>query len=192
MPFHARLRQLAPYALVSTVGLLLFYVATQFDFHHRAGVLGPDAWPKLILGLMILVCACEIARIVFTKHPGQDIGGALENITHGIEAAPGEKLPPAELPTASHPWRLLSGMAATLGYVALVGTTGFFLTTSAYLAAFLVIGGYRDKKITAALSIGGALLLMFIFMKLVYVSLPIGSDPFAQVSILLMRLMGIR
>jgi putative tricarboxylic transport membrane protein len=33
---------------------------------------------------------------------------------------------------------------------------------------------------------------MFIFMKVVYLSLPIGSAPFASVSLLLMRLMGIR
>lgn len=192
IPHHARLRRLAPYALAGTAGLLLFYVATQIDFHRRTGILGPDAWPKLVLGLLILVCACEITRIVFAKNPDQDIGGVLEIIAHGAGATPEETLPAAEPPAASHPWRLLAGMAATLGYVALVGITGFFLTTSAYLAAFLVIGGYRNKKITAVLSIGGALLLMFIFMKLVYVSLPIGGGPFAEVTILLMQLMGIR
>jgi hypothetical protein len=31
-----------------------------------------------------------------------------------------------------------------------------------------------------------------VFMKIVYVSLPIGAPPFSEVSILLMRLMGIR
>lgn len=189
IPPHARLRRLAPYALVGTAGLFLFYVATQFDFHRRANVLGPDAWPKLILGLLIVVCACEIARIVFAGNPDQDVGIALEDMVQGADTASAAE---SAEPAASHPWRLLAGMAATLGYVALVGTTGFFLTTTAYLAAFLTIGGYRNKKITAALSIGGALLLMFIFMKLVYVSLPIGSGPFAQFTILLMRLMGIR
>lgn len=189
IPPHARLRQLAPYALVGTAGLFLFYVATQFEFHRRASTLGPDFWPKLILGLLIMVCACEIARIVFTKNPDRDIGIVLEDMAQGADTTVATE---STEPAASHPWRLLAGMAATLAYVALVGTTGFFLTTTAYLAAFLAIGDYRNRKITAALSIGGALLLMFIFMKLVYVSLPIGSGPFAQVTILLMRLMGIR
>jgi putative tricarboxylic transport membrane protein len=33
---------------------------------------------------------------------------------------------------------------------------------------------------------------MFMFMKVVYVSLPLGIEPFAQVSFALMRLMGIK
>ena len=43
-----------------------------------------------------------------------------------------------------------------------------------------------------ATSLVGSLLFMFMFMKVVYVSLPLGHEPFSQVSFLLMRLMGIR
>ncbi|MDP1537529.1 MAG: tripartite tricarboxylate transporter TctB family protein [Burkholderiales bacterium] len=188
-PHSARLRRLAPYALVSSAGLFLFYIATQFDFHHRAGTLGPDFWPKLILALLVIVCAGEIARILFANNPDADIGNVLEEITLSADTGSEPELPE---PAASNPWRLLAGMAATLGYVALVATTGFFLTTAAYLAAFLVIGGYRQRKRIILLSVGGALLLMFVFMKLVYVSLPLGSGPFAELTFLLMRLMGIR
>ncbi|MBI3068559.1 MAG: tripartite tricarboxylate transporter TctB family protein, partial [Betaproteobacteria bacterium] len=46
--------------------------------------------------------------------------------------------------------------------------------------------------VIAAVSLLGTLLLMFIFMKLVYVSLPIGVEPFSRVTFLLMQLMGIR
>ncbi len=185
IPHQARLRRLAPYAIAGGIGLFLFYSATQFEFHRRAGTLGPDFWPKLVLGLLILVCACEIARILLSKNPHADPGGVLEGIAGSNDATGSEAV-------AGHPWRLLAGMGATVAYVALVGTTGFFLTTATYLAAFLLIGGYRRRKIIAALSLGGALLLMFIFMKLVYVSLPIGSGAFAEVTLLLMQLMGIR
>ena len=188
-PHSARLRRLAPYALAGGAGMFLFYVATQFDFHRRGGTLGPDFWPKLILALLVIVCACEIARILFAKNPDADIGNVLEAIAEDADSSE-PVAPPA--PAARHPWRLLAGMAATLAYVALVATTGFFLTTATYLAAFLVIGGYRNRRIIAALSIGGALLLMFIFMKLVYVSLPLGSGPFAEFTFLLMKIMGIR
>ena len=44
----------------------------------------------------------------------------------------------------------------------------------------------------AAMSLFGALLLMFVFMKLVYVSLPLGEPPFAGVMLTLMDWMGIR
>lgn len=184
-----RLSRLAPYVLVGAIGTFLFHTATQFDFHHREGVLGPDFWPKLILGLLVAVCAYEVVRIALTTRPdGGTTAGVLEQIARGVDTVPG----PVEPPPESHPWRLLAGMAATIAYVALVATTGFFLTTAVYVAAFLVIGGYRNNRVTAMLSLGGALVLMFVFMKLVYISLPLGSGPFAQISILLMNLMGIR
>jgi len=183
------LRRLAPYALVGGAGFYLFYVATQFEFHRRAGTLGPDFWPKLILALLLIVCTGEILRILFAKNPDAEIGSVLEDITREADTDSGAQ---AAEPQASHPWRLLAGMAATLAYVALVGSTGFVLTTAAYLAAFLLIGGYRKTRIILMMSIGGPLLLMFVFMKLVYISLPLGSGPFAQFSILLMGIMGIR
>ena len=83
-------------------------------------------------------------------------------------------------------------MAATLAYVALVQVLGFFLSTAVYLAVFLVLGGYRRWGVLAATSVLGALVLMFIFMKLVYVSLPIGSAPFSEVTLFLMKMMAIR
>lgn len=184
-----RLRRIAPYALVGAIGVFLFHTATRFDFVRREGTLGPDFWPQLILGLLIAVCILEIARIVLARDPDDGDGGVLEDIARGVDSAPAAEL--SEVPE-HHPFLLLAGMAVTLAYVALVSTTGFFLTTAAYLAAFLVIGGYRRRRIIALLSVGGALLLMFVFMKLVYVSLPLGSGPFAQFTILLMKLMGIR
>ncbi|MGA0115136.1 MAG: tripartite tricarboxylate transporter TctB family protein [Burkholderiales bacterium] len=183
-----RLRRLVPYALAGAPGAFLFRTAMQFDFQRRAETLGPDFWPQLVLVLLLVVCVCEILRIAFANHPDA-AGGVLEDIAGGTGTATAEELPE---PEPLHPWKLLAGMAATLGYVALVASTGFALTTAAYLAAFLYIGGYRRHRVIAALSVGGALLLMFIFMKLVYVSLPIGSGPFAQFTILLMKLMGIR
>jgi len=174
---------MAPYVLVGTAGAFLYYTATQIDFQRRAGVLGPDYWPRLILGLLLVVCLYEIVRIALAKNP--------LNETTPPESAASDEVA-MQAPQDNQVWRLLAGMAATLAYVALVATTGFFLTTAVYIAAFLIIGGYKKRNVIVAMSLGGALLLMFIFMKLVYVSLPIGSGPFAQFTILLMKLMGIR
>jgi len=177
-----------PYVLAGVAGMLLFYTATQIEFHRRTGVLGPDFWPKLILMLLIVVCVYEIVRIALAKNLDDGTAGILEEVARGVETTPGPDISPPQ----SQPLLVLTGMAATLAYVALVATTGFFLTTAVYIAAFLLIGGYRKTKIIVAMSVGGALVLMFIFMKLVYVSLPIGSGLFGQLTILLMKLMGIR
>lgn len=187
--FRDRLGRIAPYALVGAAGLFLLYTAINIDYQHRAGTLGPDFWPKLILALLLIVCALQILHILFADAPDAPGGGVLEQIAGGSGSATESEMPEA---APSHPWLLLAGMAATLAYVALVATTGFALTTAAYLAAFLYIGGYRRHRVIAALSTGGSLLLMFIFMKLVYVSLPLGSGPFSELTILLMKIMGIR
>jgi putative tricarboxylic transport membrane protein len=71
-------------------------------------------------------------------------------------------------------------------------TLGFFLDTFIYMTAFMLIGRYRRIWIAVIVSLIGSLIFMYVFMKIVYVSLPIGSPPFSEVSILLMQWMGIR
>jgi putative tricarboxylic transport membrane protein len=185
----ARLTRILPYALVGAAAGYLYYVAANFQYHARTGTLGPDFWPKAILILMIAVCVWEIAKVILagTAH---DAGGVLEDI---VEQSAGQH---AETQTAapieSHPGLLLAGMGATLLYVAASQQLGFFLATILYLGAFIRLGGYRRWPVIAAVSIVGTLVLLFIFMKLVYVSLPIGVAPFSEVTLLLMQIMGIR
>jgi hypothetical protein len=46
--------------------------------------------------------------------------------------------------------------------------------------------------VTAVVSLLGTLLLVFLFMKVVYVSLPLGKGVFGEISIALLPLLGIR
>jgi putative tricarboxylic transport membrane protein len=61
-----------------------------------------------------------------------------------------------------------------------------------YIAALIRSGRYRRWPVIAVVSVVGALAFMFVFMKVVYLSLPIGRPPFDAVSLALMQLMGIR
>ena len=107
------------------------------------------------------------------------------------DAAPTtETAPPQEGKT--YPHLLLTGMAMTVAYVALIQTLGFFLCTFLYLAGFMLVGRYRRIGVALATSLAGSLVFMFVFMKIVYVSLPLGQAPFSEISFLLMRLMGIK
>ncbi|HXF65744.1 MAG TPA: tripartite tricarboxylate transporter TctB family protein [Burkholderiales bacterium] len=187
---RGRLRQAAPYLVAGAAAGYLYHLAAGFQYQARPGVLGPGAWPKLVLGLAIAVCAFEVARILFFSGRRRERAGVLEEAAEASARGHGEPAPPAR--PESHPWLLVLGMAATFGYVAAVQTLGFFLATALYLAAFLVIGRYRRWSVIALLSTVGAAALMFVFMKLVYVSLPIGREPFSQVTLFLMQVMGIR
>ena len=172
MPGAARLKRALPYAAVAAGAGYLYHAAAGIEYYARPGVLGPDFWPKAILVLALLVCGIKILSVVLGSTPP-----TVE------EEAQEEK---------SHPWMLVGGMALSAAYVWALTKLGFFTATVPYLAAFMALGGYRRWGIVAAVSIVGAGVLLFVFMKVVYVSLPLGEGPFQQVTLLLMQLMGIR
>lgn len=190
MAAGSRLARTLPYAIVGAAAGYLFYVAMNFEFHRRAGTLGPDFWPKAILALLIATCAYEIGKRMFSRTPDVEVGGVLEGL---VEASAEEHADMGEAAAAeSHPWLLLAGMALTGLYVFIIQMLGFFLATAAYLALFIALGGYRRWGVIAATSVLGTLLLLFFFMRVVYVSLPIGEAPFSAVTLFLMQVMGIR
>jgi putative tricarboxylic transport membrane protein len=184
-----RLRKQVPYVIVLLVSAFLFYRATQIDFAAPSGRIGPDVWPKAILALAMLTCAYEILKGLLFGGDKDEVGGVLESI---MEDAPANQAQPEEAQAHSHPARLLIGAVMTVAYAALIGTLGFFISTLLFIAGFIWVGGYRRPGVIASASLIGGLAFMFMFMKVVYVSLPLGVGPFGQVSILLMGLMGIR
>lgn len=186
-----RLTRILPYALVGAGAAYLYYVASSIEYHARAGTLGPDFWPKAILVLTIAVCLYEVVKIAILGTRAQDTAGVLEEMAEeGIEQHADAQA--AEPPEESYPLLLIAGMLATLAYVWVVQRLGFFVATVAYLVVFMALGGYRRWRVIAAVSLVGTLVLLFIFMKLVYVSLPIGVAPFSEVTLFLMNVMGIR
>ena len=166
--------------------VVLSYNALHFGYTPRGERPGPDVWPRAILLLLMVACVVRIVSVL--RRPSAAEPVMLQDVISG--AMPGEAHD--DKPPARYPVLLLTGVALTIGYVALLGTLGFFLDTVLYIAALTWTGRYRRSPVIAAVAIAGALVFMFIFMKVVYLSLPIGSEPFATVSLLLMRLLGIR
>jgi len=183
------LARLIPYALVGLFAGYLYHTATQFEFHRRGSTLGPDFWPKLLLGLVIAICLYEIARIVLFRGRRGEASGVLQEMVEESEAKHGGGYVHVE---ARSPWVLVAGIALTAFYVWVILRLGFFLATLPYVFAFIALGGYRRWVVNGAVSLVGTLAMMFFFMKVVYVSLPIGEEPFAQLTFWLMRVMGIR
>ena len=184
---HGRLARCLPYAVVGAAAGYLYYAAAHLEFHRRGANLGPDFWPKLVLALMIATCAFEILRILL--YGGREIGGMLQDM---VEASEHDHAAGAAEPAAQrHPGLLVAGIALSAFYVWVIQRLGFFLATAPYLVAFIALGGYRRWAVNLVVSVGGSLALMFFFMKLVYVSLPHGQGPFAEVTFWLMRVMGI-
>lgn len=179
-----KLMKAAPYALVLVIAAALYVLAGQIDYASRPGQLGPDFWPKLCLALIALTCLYEIGRALLRKGDAAEVSGIAEALDHDqIEA----EAPPKEYPTL-----LAFGAGLTLAYAVLVSVLGFVLATFTYLVAFMYLGRYRNHLVIWTGSLAGTFIFAAIFLKLVYVSLPRGQEPFAQVTQLVMNLLGVR
>jgi putative tricarboxylic transport membrane protein len=177
-----------PYVIVLAIVSYLYFRATKIDFVAPGGRIGPDVWPKAILVLAMVACVYEIAKDLLFGKWGRDLPGVLGSV---LKEVPMDAVPD-EPEVAWYPHLLWTGIAMTILYVVAIEKLGFFLCTVLYLAAFMWVGRYRRLGVIVATSVIGSLAFMFMFMKIVYVSLPLGIEPFAQVSIALMRVMGIR
>ena len=167
----------------------LYYSASGIDFLAPGGRIGPDFWPKMVLWLMIATCVYEIVKIgLFSSE--ESVSGVMQTLS---DAPPGVAEPAAPQEEGrTYPLRLALGIAATVLYAAIVPVTGFFLTTFAYLTAFMALGRYGRMGVVIGVSLAGTLLMLYFFMKVAYISLPIGTAPFSAVSLFLMQVMGIR
>ena len=176
-----KLYEAAPYGALLAGAAFLYRDAGTFADLGRPGQLGPDFWPRAVLALLMVVCAIEVARRVFAPSaaPGQP-AAAVQAAPKATEVAPARE------------WRLLAGgIALTILYVPGIEYLGFFLATTLFLAAFMYVGRYRPARIVVAASVLGSLAFVFVFMKVVYVSLPLGAGPFRILSAWIMAALGI-
>lgn len=174
---HGRLKAAAPYAALLVGAAYLFRDAGHFAYSVRPGELGPDFWPKAVLTLLMIACGWElIARIA--SRPAAPAPGF----------APGEHVAEAQ---PRYPSLLGAGALATLGYVLVLPQAGFFFSTTLYLALFMLIGRYRRYGVIAATSLAGSVVFIFVFMRVVYVSLPLGVGPFQKLSLWILATLGV-
>jgi hypothetical protein len=172
-----KIRRIIPYAFVLIASAYFYVLAGRFEFTVKAGNLGPDFWPKLLLGLTMAVCLYEIAKTAFFCR----VTASENGIDREKEATP-----------KTYPGLLVIGTVLTVAYVYFVSILGFILCTFLYIVLFIIVGRYRKPWVITANGIVGTVLVVFIFMKAVYVSLPLGQGPFRQFSLLIMNMFGIK
>ena len=170
-----RVKNALPYALL-LIGAIGFYLlAQQIQYDARPGQWGPDLWPKLAIGLIVVVCLFELLRAFFSDGRVEAVG-----ITEQFEQ--GE---PAVEEAPRRPILLIAGIGLTIAYGMLVNTLGFPLATFLFLVAFMYVGGFRSHGVILLSSLIGAVAFTVAFLRIVYVSLPRGTPPFDRVTDLL-------
>ena len=60
-----KLKKIVPYVIILLVSLYFYHLAGHFRFSAKPGNLGPDFWPKLLLGLTMAACFYEIIKTAF-------------------------------------------------------------------------------------------------------------------------------
>ncbi len=190
-----RMRRAAPFAVVFAAALWLWTVADSFAISKRLGRLGPEAWPKIVL-LLLLFAALWGAIEAFLK--AEPDGAASIMIKQATRSAghedDAEKVldGDADGPIEHRPIFAFAGVAAMLGYVALLPYLGYAICTFLLLLAIMLLAGYRRPLSAIVISLLGTLAFFFVFQRIAYISLPLGTGVFKDFSTVLMALMGVR
>jgi putative tricarboxylic transport membrane protein len=90
-----------------------------------------------------------------------------------------------------YPWRIWGTIAGASAYLFFMPYLGFFLSTILFIAFVVYVAGYRKIAPVLAISLVGSLFFMTIFVRIVYVSLPMGVAPLDRVSIALMKIINL-
>ncbi len=188
-------RRAGPFAIVLGAGVWLWTVANDFAITTTLGRAGPDLWPKIILVLMIGAAIWGIAEAFFKSRPDDQtsilIAKASRSAGHEEDAR--QDLAGATDGAGDrHPRYAAVGMAAMLGYVAIIPYVGFVIATFLLLLAIMLAAGYTRLLRATGISLVGALVFFIVFQRIVYVSLPHGEGPFKELTLSLMALLGVR
>lgn len=176
-----RLTAALPYVLGLAIAAGLFILAGSISYSPRPGQLGPDFWPKMAICLISGVCLFQTIRILTIGAPHNEARGIAERLDE----------PEAEDEAPSRPYLLIGGVVLVLGYAVLVPVLGFLLASYLFLIIFMYLGGARNHVAIWCSSTIGILVFAFVFLKVVYISLPRGEPPFDQVTQFVMNLLQV-
>lgn len=161
-----RLFAALPYAVLLILAIYFHNIAGHIAYDAQGDNLGPDFWPRLILALTMVICAVQIARVFLFG-----LGNAKPRNGESLDDKDPDGAP------RSAPI-LAAGLLLIFAYGGLITTIGFALATFLFLVLFMYVGNYRSHLSIWLSSLTGVVLLIFLFQKVVYVSLPRGIPPF--------------
>lgn len=181
------LRRAVPYAAVMIVGAYLFWLALHFEFPSVPGRLGPDAWPKMVLGLLLLTCLVGMIQS-FKSTDGQEdrSPAAADRPMLPDDVAGEDDLGPSRYGLVA------MGFALFLAYPVALEYLGFPIATFLLMALFMLVGQWRNLPGIVLISLLGTLVLFYVFRGVVYVSLPLGTGRFQEFTLWLAQLLQMR
>lgn len=186
-----RFRQIAPYLLLLAVSFaLLVGVSGIRSDSVPDGSLGPGFWPKTVVIIMGLLCCYEMMKRWFgAKDRLTGLVFQLDETLSNPDPAAKSVEPDQEAPFK--PMLFLGGLLLIVLYLLGILYIGFFLSSAVFLSAFSAVGGFRHPVWNPVVGLLGSLCFFFVFMRVAYISLPLGVGVFKDFSLMLMKLIGV-
>jgi putative tricarboxylic transport membrane protein len=172
-----------PFAVLLCAAAYLSTRTLQFDYPRAPGRLGPDVWPQAILILLMAACAAGIVRALFLEGRGKLSEAGTELTGLPVET---------ELETPSRYGLVAGGILLFLVYPFALDYLGFLVATFLLMALFMLVGQWRNVPGVIAVSAVGTLVLFYVFRGVVYVSLPLGTGVFHDLTVWVAALLGMR
>jgi hypothetical protein len=117
----------------------LYWLALQFEFPQVPGRLGPDAWPKMVLGLLLLTCLVGLVKSFRrADSPTSEGAAAAERPVLPGDIVAEEDLGPSRYGLVA------MGFALFLAYPVALEYLGFPIATFLLMVLFMVVGQWRN------------------------------------------------
>ena len=172
--------------LIFLAAAALFAAAGRLPVVPVPGQLGPDFWPKVVLMGLMASCVLKILEIRRRHRLSMYIAKLVAN-RETQKGPAGETAGTSPVSLA----KLGGGVAFVIGYAALTPLIGFPLANLLFLAAFMWLAGLRRPIPLLVTSTLGTVILLYLFVKVVYLPLPKGAGAMEDFTIFLYRLLRI-
>jgi putative tricarboxylic transport membrane protein len=149
------------------VSIALFFQGRGLDEIAPPDQLGPSFWPRMILVGLALSCAAKLVSSVRAESTVGDSGAK------ALPAIAGSKL--------------VASIGLILLYMMLAPVIGFALATAGFIASFMWVSGSRSIPLIVCNVVIGTVLLLYVFVKFVYLPLPKGDWVFETFTLALYR-----
>jgi putative tricarboxylic transport membrane protein len=159
--------------LIFLPAIFLYVLAGKLDENPQEGQLGAFFWPRAVLVLLMAACALKMLESFFAFGKGV--------------AETGLEGPRAEIKNG----KLAAMIFMVIAAVVAVENIGFPIANFLFLLGFMRIAGLQRKLPLFLISFLGTVILLYLFVKVVYLPLPKGQWFFDDLTVFIYRALRI-
>lgn len=177
---HRRWLKIVP-ELAALCLCVVLWIPTN-EFTSSVGGPGPAMYPRILIGLLAVAMVVRLAQ--------QLRGDRIATVGEAASDAPPEEGVEFD-DSLIDSRRVWVAIALSVLYVLATLYLGWLIATFVFTIVFLVMAGKRNALVIAPTAFVCAFGLAYVFIKIVYISLPTGVGVFDLVTVRLFELMGI-